>query len=334
MPACEISISAAEAGQTILSVLGARLVNESKTRLRRLIAEGVIRVNGKAVATVARLREGDVVELPAGLDTGPPRQPTITLDVLHEDEDHIVLNKPPGLPVLPARDGSGRELYEALAWRFNRCAPAGGPYQRPHVVHRLDKDTSGVLLVARTERAGRALSMQFQRRMVRKTYLVIVEGVLPRPEVHVDVPIRRVSAAALRMVPDERAGKPSRTLFVLRETFGHFSLVEARPHTGRQHQIRVHLSAIGYPPAVDAVYGRRGRMMGADLNEIIRARRSAPHMIVMSRCPLHAARIAYLHPSSGQPMEFDAPMPDDMREFIELLRRVDPPSSDEPTKVA
>ncbi len=327
MKPLEIRVSREDAGADVLGLLSALLINESKARLRRLVATGHIRVNGKAVVTTARLSAGDIVSLPPRLDTGPPRPASLRIELLHEDEDHVVVNKPAGHTVLPDRSGR-REFYDALVAALNRETPPDGPYVRPHIVHRLDRETSGVLLVAKSEDAARALSLQFQRRQVRKCYLAIVEGVLPRAELTVSIPLRRSASGGLKMVTNEKSGKPAVTDVELKETFGHFSLLEARPLTGRQHQIRVHLAAIGYPLAADLLYGRRKGLTGAEFNRIVRADKVRPERMLLGRCPLHALSIAYRHPTSLRGMEWTAPVPADLAGFLRLLRRVDLPADE------
>ena len=319
----EIRIRGEDVGRDILNLLSPRLINESKTRLRRLVASGRIRINGNVVSTSARVSEGDCVSLPADIDAGPPPSVSLLLDVLYEDGEHLAINKPPGRPVLTRGSGEDSCLYEALVALLNRDAPAGGPYVRPHLVHRLDRDTSGVLLVAKNERAGRALSLQFQSRLVRKTYLAVVEGVLPRSELTVEIPLRRSASRIPAVTAGGKSGKHAVTQVALRKAFGHFSLLEIRARTGRQHQVRVHLAAVGYPLAVDSTYGRRDRLTGAEFNEIVRTRKVRPDSVLLDRCPLHAQAIAYRHPASGCPMEISVPMPPDMEEFLSLLEKID-----------
>ena len=320
------------AGRRLLEFLSERLINEPKSRLRRLVAEGYVRLNGNAAATVTILREGDAISLPPGLDLGPPAPSALTVEVLREDAEHLVINKPAGVVVLPARGGGEDSLYHALAALLNRDAPAQGPYVRPHVVHRLDRETSGVLLVAKGEAAARALSLQFQNRTVRKCYLGVIEGVLPRSELTIDIPLRRAHKNLATMAPDMKAGKSATTRAEVKRAFGHFCLLQLQPLTGRQHQIRAHLCAIGYPLAVDFLYGRRSRLTGADFNAIVGAEKLPSEAVLLERCPLHACALAYSLPRSGEPVEARAPMPQDMEHFLDVLESSDRPLSEEPSR--
>jgi len=313
-------------GEGLLEFLAAHLVNLSKARLRQMLASGGVALNARVATGMDRVRAGDVVQLPPDVQLGPPPEQQLSLRVLFEDARHLCVDKPPGHPVLPGRHGEGGEFFTSLLAYLNRDAAPGGPYRRPHLVHRLDRDTSGVLLVAKDVEAGRCLSRQFERGEVRKTYLGVIEGVLPRDELEVDIPVRRMSGSVIKMEAAGRRGKTARTSLALKERFGHFSLLSIQPRTGRQHQIRVHLAAIGYPLAVDALYGRRKVLRGEDFNAIVgheAARRSA---VLLARCPLHAASVRYRHPETGRPMETASSLPLDMKGFLELLREQDPAS--------
>lgn len=325
----EMAVGPQDAGADLLSFLSARFIRESKTRLRRLVAAGGVSVNGQAARGTRTLASGDVVEVPEDVPAGPPPPASVEIEVLHEDARHLVVNKPAGLPVIPARGGAGREFYDSLAARLNAEAPEAGPYVRPHVVHRLDRETSGVLLVAKDQEAGRELAGQFQHRTVTKRYLAIVEGALPRAELTVEVPMRRSPSSVLKMAADERSGKPARTGVRLREAFGHFSLLDVQLFTGRQHQIRFHMAAIGYPLVVDTLYGRRDVLTGADFNRIVGravAGCCAPPAgtVLLARTPLHALSISYRPPGASEPVECCAPVPADMEAFLNTLRRLDP----------
>ncbi len=312
-PAVALTVTAEGQGERLLEFLSSRLINESKTALRRLIGAGRILLNGHAAPTGEALRAGDLVSLPLGLAPGPPPAQSIPIEVLHEDADHLCIDKPAGWPVLPGRRGEKADFYRSLTALLNRDAPPGGPYERPHVVHRLDRETSGVLLVGRHVAAGRALSMQFQRRQVEKTYLCIVEGVLPRREVELNVPMRRMPGSILQMAPATSGGTSAVTHAYLEEPFGHFSLLRLRPLTGRQHQIRVHLAAAGYPPLVDGLYGRREQLTGAELNRILGRRAVGEGEVLLGRCPLHAAALRYRPPSAREQRLQESPLPADMR---------------------
>jgi len=323
----ELVVGEKDDGTGLLSFLSSRLIGLSKRRLRRLIAAGRIRVNGASATPAGVVRAGDVISLPQ--EAWPPGNTApwlagvaLGIEVLHEDEAHVVVNKPAGYAVIPARDGGERLFFESLMGLVNRNSPPGGPYVRPHIVHRLDRETSGALVVAKDAESSRALSRQFERGQVSKTYLGIIEGRLPRRELRVEIPLARAATSVLKMQPDERRGKRAVTLIALKESFQHFSLVQIRPLTGRQHQIRVHLAAIGYPLAADFLYGRRDKLTGPELNRIVGASVTTAS-VVLDRCPLHAAAIAYRHPRSAEPMHVEAPLSEDMEKFLQLLRRVD-----------
>jgi RluA family pseudouridine synthase len=322
-PSVNLIVRPDESGTGLLEFLSSYLINESKISLRRLVAWGRIKVSGSPGTTGRTVWSGDVVSLPPGLAPSPPPPQTMPISVLHEDADHLCLNKPPGVPVLPGRMGEGAEFYRSLVALLNRDAPAGGPYVRPHIVHRIDRETSGILLVAKTVKAGRALSGLFEHRQVEKLYLGVLEGVLPQPELTLDIPLARMPGSVLRMAPDPKHGKPACTRLLLKERFGHFCLVEARPLTGRQHQIRTHLAAIGYPLAVDDLYGRRAELAGADYNSIVGRAAVRPQERLLSRLSLHAAGISYRHPVSGDAISHAAPLPHDLAAFLDLLRRTD-----------
>jgi 23S rRNA pseudouridine1911/1915/1917 synthase len=323
---CTIEVPAAAEGEALLEFLSRRLINESKTRLRRQIGNGHILLNGSAGPTMRRVHAGDEVSLPADLDrSGPPPQ-QMSLDVIHEDADHLCINKPPGVPVLPGRGGEGAEFFESLAAYLNRDAPEGGPYERAHVVHRLDKDTSGVLLVARNVDAGRNLSQQFQNREVSKQYLAVVEGPFPRSELDIDIPLTRQKGSVVKMRPARRKGKAATTRVQVARRFGHFTLLRVSPHTGRQHQIRVHLAAVGYPLVVDPLYGRREELTARALADILERDTGDVRGLLLDRLPLHAESIAYADPGTGRDVRRAAPVPADFEGLIGVLGELDAPA--------
>ena len=321
-----IAVPAGPDETPLLEFLSGRLINESKTTLRRLIGSGAVLLNGRAVRPTSIVRAGDVVALPPGLDEAPPPEQSVPIEVLYEDEAHLCVNKPAGYTVLPGRGGWDAEYFQSLVAVLNAGARPGGPFLRPHVIHRLDRQTSGVLLVAKSVEAGRALSRQFEDRQIGKTYRALVEGVLPRRELAIDIPIGRQEGHLVKMRPDPKHGRPASTRVGLAEPFGHFSLLDVHPLTGRQHQIRVHLAAVGYPLAIDRLYGRRDVLRGADLNAILGAPTAAPDEMLLDRCPLHAASIGYRHPFTGEPLRHEAPLPADLAALLDRLRRCDRPA--------
>jgi 23S rRNA pseudouridine1911/1915/1917 synthase len=249
-----------------------------------------------------RLRPGDRIEVeippvrPVGLEPEP-----IPLDIVFEDRHLLVINKPAGLTVHP---GAGREkgtLVHAVLAHCPDLAGIGGE-QRPGVVHRLDKDTSGLLVVAKTDAALRGLQAQIQTRQARREYLVLVHGRLPKPEGAVDAPIGRDPRRRTRMAV-VASGRRAITHYRVAEAFEAATLLEARLETGRTHQIRVHCAHLGHPVVGDPVYGRRPNPWG------------------LARQALHAHRLAFAHPATGAPLRFAAPLPADMAGALRVLRR-------------
>jgi RluA family pseudouridine synthase len=310
----ELAAEPCDDGLDLLEFLSACLIGLSKTRLRRLIGDGLVTVDGRKVGSKWTVQPGQVVCLPDEAVEPDDLSPALTLQPLLEDEHHLAVNKPPGHTVLPTRTGGGREFFNGLIRLLNPPGPGPRRFVRPHIVHRLDRDTSGVLLVAKTAEAGRRLALQFQRRQTRKRYLAVLEGVPPRQEFTVELPLARKRGSVLAMTVEPRKGKPARTLFRLLRPFGRFSLVEARPETGRQHQIRVHAAAVGFPLAVDVLYGRRRLLTAADLDPAAPA--AEP---VLERCPLHAAEIHYRHPADRSPRRAEAPLAPDIERLLTLL---------------
>ena len=289
-------------------VLAGLLPEESRASLQRLIRAGRVRLLGRPARSSYTVRGGERVEI----DLPPPLPSTLEpiplpLAILHEDADLLVLDKPAGLPVHPGAGARRPTLVNALL-HYGRDLSVIGGVERPGIVHRLDRDTSGVLVVAKNDRAHRSLAAQFKARTVKKTYEALVWGT-PRPaEGIIDRPIGRHPTARVRMAirPDGRA---ARTLFRLREPFDSVSLLEIEPATGRTHQIRVHLSAIGHPIVGDSLYGGVHRRVPGDI-------RAVTHL---QRPFLHAARLVFTHPRDGRRMEFTADLPADLQDVLDAL---------------
>jgi 23S rRNA pseudouridine1911/1915/1917 synthase len=297
--------------------------------VRRAVDAGHVRVDGGQCKASLRLKDGQQVivaqiEVPR---EGPAPQ-NIPLDILHEDEAIIVVNKPAGMVVHPAKGHWEGTLASALAHHFTTLSSRGGP-TRPGIVHRLDRDTSGVIVVAKNDQAHDALAEQFKSRDVTKEYLAIVVGVPELDRDLIDEPIgdhptHRDKKAIRRKDPDAR---PATTIYEVIERFAGFAFVRALPKTGRTHQIRLHLTHVGHPVLCDRLYG--GRAVITEL-ELIPRDKIGQHTVeeqaafrqpLLDRQALHAHRLAFAHPITGERMQFVAPMARDMERVLAALKR-------------
>lgn len=314
----------------------------SRTQLRRLIENEAVTVNGRAPKPSTSLRAGDIVDVvvppPPSADIGAEEIP---IDVLYEDEHIIVLDKRADIIVHPARSHLSGTLINALVWHFRNRSATGGElssvgeeFARPGVVHRLDRDTTGAIVFAKTDEAHWKLGRQFEQRRVNKRYLALVHGhVQPTADV-IDLPLgpspsREKGHREKQVVRHDELGKSAVTVYRVRELYRDFSLVELELRTGRTHQIRVHLSHLGYPIVGDDMYG--GAFV--DLAEVAggsddacaeAARALARDERRIERQMLHAALLGFHHPISGDPLEFTAPAPVDMRRLVAILRACRP----------
>ena len=281
----------------------------SRSAAQRLIAGGGVTVDGEPAKPSHKVRRGEevVVLLPA--EESPNLLPeAIPLDIVYEDQALLVVNKPAGMVVHPAPGHPGGTLVNAV---LAHCPElAGGEDDRPGIVHRLDRDTSGLILVAKSERVRRALQRQFQERQVHKAYLALLVGHLQPAWGRVEAAVGRDPHHRQRMaiLP---GGRQAVTEYHVLEQFAHqvgpaagaYTLIEAEPVTGRTHQIRVHFASIGHPVVGDEVYGRR------------KTRLPVPRQF------LHARRLGFKHPLTGQRLELEAPLPEELAAVMELLRQ-------------
>ena len=286
----------------------------SRSRLKTLIETGCVSISGKTIMEPGyRVKPGQTVTLavPPVPDETPLAQ-DIPLQVAYEDEHLIVVDKPPGLVVHPAPGNPDRTLVNALVAHCGASLSGIGGVRRPGIVHRLDKDTGGLLVAAKNDAAHRGLAAQFATRRLSRTYHAVVWGT-PRPaEGRISGAIGRDPRNRKRMAVRRSGGKPALTLYRVLKPLGVlWSLVECRLETGRTHQIRVHMAASGHPLVGDPLYG------GA------RQRRLDPHRrAALAHCPrqaLHAAALGFIHPVTGAELSFESPLPADMRALIEAL---------------
>jgi 23S rRNA pseudouridine1911/1915/1917 synthase len=280
----------------------------SRSAAQRLIDDAQVTVNGEPARASYKTRPGDaVVVLLPSPELRELEPEAIPLAVLFEDESLLVIDKPAGMVVHPAPGHPGGTLVNALLAYCPELAESGD--ERPGIVHRLDRDTSGLILVAKSEKARRALQRQFEQRQVDKAYLALLDGHLQPAYGRIEAAIARDPQHRQRMAVLP-GGREAITEYHVLEHFAHdlgpaagvYSLVEAEPRTGRTHQIRVHFASIGYPVVADAVYGRR------------KSRLPLPRQF------LHASRLGFKHPNSGQRLNLEAPLPPDLAAVLTLLR--------------
>ena len=282
----------------------------SRGAIQRLIEEGHIQVNGHKVKPTHTPRAGEQVQVHWPEARPAEAQPEeMPLDILYEDDALLVLNKPPGLVVHPAAGHKEHTLVNALLHHCAGQLSGIGGVARPGIVHRLDKDTSGCLVVAKNDDTHLALSAQFATRKVEKIYEAIVCGEMPHDQGEIRAAIARHPSHRKRMAVDEDAGRQARTTYRVLERLRGATLAEAILHTGRTHQIRVHFQFIGFPLVGDATYGNRQNQRLTELT-----RYCAPRQM------LHAGQLAFIHPRTGKRVSFTAPRPDDFLDALSALR--------------
>jgi len=292
----------ADAGGRADAWLASRVPDLSRARLQALIREGRVTCGGVAVKANARPQPGSVItiSLPEPVAAEPAPE-AIPLDTVYEDRDCLVINKPAGLVVHPAPGHAAGTLVNALLHHCRDLGGVGG-VQRPGIVHRLDKDTSGLMVVAKHDAAMAGLVRLFQTGGIRKEYLTLVHGAPPQASGTLRTRIGRHPVHRKKMAVVSAGGKEAVTHYAVEKRLGELSLVRCRIETGRTHQIRVHMQALGCPVAGDALYGKPA------------ADKRLPH--VPLRQLLHAARLAFAHPVTGVPLDFVAPLPEDFLPFL------------------
>lgn len=303
--------------------------------LRDQIRQGVVLVDGRRAVPSKHLRRDQVVSIGfREVDTPQrPQAPARLPDVLHEDDAVLVIDKPPGVAVEPERWAPDAPCVSAGLLELARSRSDDKDHEegvvpfRPRLVHRLDKDTTGVLLVAKNIEAERALRAAFDEERVNKEYLALVEGELGPDEVlEIDAPIGPDARKSGRMRVVSKGGKPSRTTVVLERAFQGFSLVRARPHTGRTHQIRVHLAHEGFPLLVDPFYGRREEILLSEIKRGYRPKKGQAERPILDRLALHAHRLTFPDIACGEgELTVESPLPKDLERITKQLEKCRPP---------
>jgi len=299
----EWSVSEDEAGERIDKVVADSIEDASRTAVQLWIKQGHVTVNGKTVKANYRTELGDEVKVdipePETIDVEPEQIP---LDVVFEDPDVIVINKPRGMVVHPAPGHMTGTLVHALLYHCKDLSGING-VMRPGIVHRIDKDTSGLLMIAKSDRAHASLSAQLKDHSITRKYMAIVHGRVEHLQGTVDAPIGRDPKDRKMFTVTDRNSKHAVTHFAVVEHIGDFTLLELALETGRTHQIRVHMKFIGHPLVGDPMYGRekdRSRYLDGQA--------------------LHAGVLGFVHPVSGDELEFEAPIPEDMLQLLTRLR--------------
>ena len=329
-----IEVPTEAAGQRLDQFLVTQLDGVSRSRVQLLLEQGDVLVNNEREKASFKLRGGEHILITGEPHPAPLKATAedIPLDIVFEDADLAVVNKPAGMMV---HAGSGQNedarsrgtLVNALLYRFKKLSATGGDL-RPGIVHRLDKDTSGLIVVAKNDRAHLALGEMFSGRQIKKTYIALVQGAVAKDKGTITAAVSRDPVRRTRMTvhPNENARTAVSHYEVIRRLntrFGKFTLVRVRIETGRTHQIRVHMASISNPVVGDTLYGGAGQLtdqVAAQAAQSKAARRKAqPEILRLGRNFLHAARLEFTHPVTGKPLELEAPLPAELETFLERL---------------
>lgn len=329
-----IQATAEAKGQRLDHFLASQLEGVSRSRVQLLIDQRDVLVNGLVEKASLKLRGGERIDI-----TGEPRPAPlkataedIPLDVIYEDADLAVVNKPAGMMV---HAGSGQNddarsrgtLVNALLYRFQALSATGGDL-RPGIVHRLDKDTSGLIVVAKNDRAHAALSEMFSCRLIKKTYIALVQGTVERARGTINAnvgrdPVRRTRMTAKPLGDARAAVSHYEVVRRLSNRFGKFTLIKIRIETGRTHQIRVHMASIGHPVVGDTLYGGAGHLTDQAASQAATSkaarRKAEPERLKLGRNFLHAARLEFPHTKTGKLLQLEAPLPPELEAFLSRL---------------
>ena len=296
--------------------LHGRFCNYSRVMIQTMIKAGSVKVNGKVVKPSFKLNPSDSIELT--LPELPSREilaEDIPLDIIYEDDDIIVLNKAADMITHPARGNTHGTLVNALVHYADKLSSGLGEF-RPGIVHRLDKNTTGVMVVAKNDTAQLSIAKQFQSRQVKKSYLAIVHGTPELDADRINAPLGTHPRIRVKYAVRNETGKDSVTFYEVVESFRGFSLLKLRPKTGRTHQIRVHLSYLKHPIVADDMYGGKLVYPWQLADE-----EPAAQNPIITRCALHAHSLEFKHPTTEKQVKFEAPLPEDMQNLLDMLRK-------------
>jgi 23S rRNA pseudouridine1911/1915/1917 synthase len=296
------------------------LAEVSRSTIQRVIEGGGVTVNGRTAKASYKVRHGDLIVItPPEPERPAPHAQDIPLDVLFEDEFLAVVNKPADMVVHPAKGHWSGTLVNALRYRFPKLSGLNGDY-RAGIVHRLDRDTSGVIMIAKEEQTHRDLSLLFERRKIFKEYVAITAGILDRDSDYIEGRIAHHKLDRVKMAiadEDDEDAKDACTYYEVIERFRGFSFCRCQPRTGRTHQIRVHLASVGCPVLADKVYSGRDRLRLSDISAGVD---ESADVELLTRQALHAHRLRLRHPRTGALLEAEAPLPEEFRRTLEAMR--------------
>jgi 23S rRNA pseudouridine1911/1915/1917 synthase len=296
--------------------LHSRFSNFSRAMIQNIIKQGAVKVNGKIAKSSFQLNPGDNIELTLPVLPSKDILPEdIPLNIIYEDPDLIILNKPPDMIVHPARGNTHGTLVNALVYRYNKLSSGLGEF-RPGIVHRLDKNTTGVMVVTKNDIAQWKVAKQFEHRQVKKTYLAIVHGTPELTADRVKAPLGIHPKIREKYAIRPGTGKEAITFYEVVESFRGFSLLKLTPQTGRTHQIRVHLSYIKHPIVADDMYGGKFIYLWQ-----LQDAEAAPQDPIINRVALHASTLEFKHPTTEKIVKFEAPLPEDMQNLLNMLRK-------------
>jgi len=303
----KIKIPERFAGTRVDSVLSEILEDISRARIIKLIKNGDIQINGLSVKPSRTITGGEtiILNIPEINEPGHPVPENISLDIIYEDDDMVIVNKPAGMIVHPGSGVSSSTLVNAIVFHYSEISSVG-ERNRPGIVHRLDKETSGVMVIARNELSYEKLVDQFKSRKVKKEYIAIICGGPSRESGEFYSYLGRHTNNRIKISSNTTSGKEARTEWIVVSRYGELTLIKAFPRTGRTHQIRVHFSEAGLPLLGDRLYGGKKNSGLAD-------------EMKLKRHALHASRISFIHPRTGNLVEYYAPIPDDLAGVIKIL---------------
>lgn len=309
-------------GKRIDQYLVSRLQEYSRSFIQGLIRNGDVMVCGRTTKNSYEVQKDDVitVQLPEFVDDEVEPQ-NIPLDVVFEDDYILVINKPPDMVVHPARGHSKGTLVNAIKYYCNNLSELNGNL-RPGIVHRLDRDTTGIIVVAKSDQGHGIIARQFESRVVKKEYIAVVEGRMDFDADIIELPIGRHKRTREKMAVRYDNGKPGTSRYEVVERFARHTVVKVFPATGRTHQIRVHMQHIGHPVVADLLYGNANAVTMSDISasDILANGDGCDEKPIIARQALHAHQIEFCHPVSNEPVRFKADVPDDMSNLIDALR--------------